>query len=242
MYRFNRNFKDAVGIILRLYRLEAMPGHTRRLPESYSSRVMSSSLHYDLQQSSVSSVKTPLRKERSRSSRSRKKRTSQPRRRGMVKNEYKCFASEKSVADQKTAHSATSSIFATFTSGTERTPKVKKRYKLKKQFGSSKSESKESSFSAERIHGVGQIDLTPKIREVALKKFVGGDTKVFKDENTHSKPSFNKRNRKQIIPGAGRSQRRRHKVKTLKKLKQSRSSTSRNALREGLGYLTSPSK
>merc|ERR1712061_230076 len=179
----NRNFKDAVGIILRLYRLEAMPGHTRRSPESYSSTVMSSSLHYDLKQSSLSSVKTPLRKERSRSSHSRKWRTSQPRTRGMVENGYQSCASEKSVADQETTHSATSSIFATFTSGSERAPKVKKRYKLKKQFGRRKSESKESSFSAERMHGVGQIDLTPKIREVAFKKFVGGDAKVFQYEN-----------------------------------------------------------
>merc|ERR1712186_93048 len=160
----------------------------------------------------------------------------------MVENGYRSCASEKGVADQETSHSATSSIFATFTSGSERAPKGKKRYKLKKQFGRSKSESKESSFSAERMLGVGQIDLTPKIREVASKKYVGGDAKVFKDENNNSKLRFNKRNRKQINPGGARSQRRRYKAKTLKKLKQSRSSTLRNALLEGLGYLTSPSK
>merc|ERR1712186_226956 len=160
----------------------------------------------------------------------------------MVENGYRSCASEKGVADQETSHSATSSIFATFTSGSERAPKVKKRYKLKKRVGRRKSESKESSFSAERMHGVGQIDLTPKIREVAFKKFVGGDAKVFQYENNHSKPRLNKRNRKQIIPDAARSQRRRHKAKTLKKLKRSRSSTLRNALLEGLGYMSSPSK
>merc|ERR1712061_210544 len=234
----NRNFKDAVGIILRLYRLEAMPGHTRRSPESYSSTVMSSSLHYDLKQSSLSSIKTPLRKERSRSSHSRKWRTSQPLTRGMVENGYHSCASEKSATFQETSHSATSSIFATFTSGSERAPKVKKRYKLKKHFKRSKSESKEKSFSAERIHSEGQVDMTPKIRDVAMKKFDGGDARVFKDENNHMKPRSKKRNRKQTIPGAASSQRRRHKAKTLKKLKQSRSSTLRNALLEGLGYLT----
>jgi len=240
MYRFNRNFKDAIAIILRLYRLEAMPGHTRSSPESYSSRVMSSSLRYPLQQPSLSSVKTPLRKERSRSSCSRRKRTSQRQRRGMVKNELKDFAYEESVADQETSHSATSSIFVTFRSGSERAPKVKKRYKLKKQFRRSKSESK-GSLSAKRIHGVGQVDFTPKVREVASNKFGGGEAKVSKDDNNHSKPSFNKRNRKQTFPGCARSQGRRYKAKT-KKSKQSRSSTMRNALLEGLGYLTSTSK
>merc|ERR1719233_2782852 len=240
MYRFNRNFKDALAIILRLYRFKAMPGHTRSSPESCSSRVISSSLQYHLQQSSLSSVKTPSRK-RSSSSLNQKKQTSQPQRRDVVKNELKNFAFEKSATYQETSHSATSSIFATFTSGSERAPKVKKRYKLKKHFGRRTSESKEKSFSAERIHSVGQVDLTPKIREVAMQKFDGGDAKVFKDENNHTKPRFKKRNRKQTIPGAARSQRRRHKAKTLKKLKP-RSSTLRNALLEGLGYLTSPSK
>jgi len=242
MNRFNRNFKDALAIILRWHRSEAMPVHTRSSQESYSSRVISSPLHYHLQQSSLSSVKTPLRKDRSSSSPNQKKQSSQPQRRGMVKNELKDFDYEKRVTDQGTSHSATSSIFATFTSGSERAPKGKKRYKLKKHFGRSKSESKERSFSGGRKHGVGQVDLTPKIRDVAMKKFVGEDAKVFKDENNHTRPRFSKRNRKQTIPGAARPQRRRHKAKTLKKLKQSRSNTMRNALLEGLGYLTSPSK
>merc|ERR1719289_229326 len=106
----------------------------------------------------------------------------------MVKNELKDFAYEESVADQETSHSATSSIFATFTSGSERAPKVKKRYKLKKHFKRCKSESKEKSLRAERIHSVGQVDMTPKIREVAMKKFDGGDARVFKDENNLTKP------------------------------------------------------
>jgi len=241
MYRFNRNFKDALAIILRLYRFKAMSGHARSSPESCSSRVITSSLQYHCQQSSLSSVKTPSRK-RSSSYLNQKKRTSQPQRRDIVKNELKHFDIEKSATFQETSHSATSSIFATFTSGSERAPKVKKRYKLKKHFKRSKSESKEKSFSAERIHSEGQVDMTPKIRDVAMKKFDGGDARVFKDENNHMKPRSKKRNRKQTIPGAASSQRRRHKAKTLKKLKQSRSSTLRNALLEGLGYLTSPSK
>jgi len=241
MYTFNRNFKDALAIILRLYRLEAMPVHTRSSLESYSSRAISSSRHYHLQQSSLSSVKTPSRKEQSRSSLNQKTQTSQTQRRGIAKSKLRDFDYEKRVADQGTSHSATSSIFAAFTSGSQRAPKVKKRYKLKKHFGRSKSESKERS-SAGKTNGVGEVDLTSKIREVAMKKFVGEDAKVFKDENNHKRPRFHKRNRKQTIPGAGRPQRRRHKAKTLKRLKHSRSNTMKNALLEGLGYLTSPSK
>merc|ERR1711920_711222 len=175
-----------------------MPGHTRSSPESCSSRVISSSLQYHCQQSSLSSVRTPSRK-RSSSSPNQKKRTSQPQRRDIVKNELKNFAFEKSATYQETSHSATSSIFATFTSGSERAAKVKKRYKLKKHFKRSKSESKEKSFSAERIHSEGQVDMTPKIRDVAMKKFNGGDARVFKDENNHMKPRSKKRNRKQTI-------------------------------------------
>lgn len=242
MYRFNRNCKDALATILPLYKLKATNGHTPSSPESNSSKTISSSLRYHLQPSSLSSIEVPFRKQQPSFSLSQKKSYSQPQKRGRVQNELQDFPSDQIVADLETSYSATSSVFSVFTPGGERPRRVKKRYKLKKNFGRRNRDTKDKSFSAERMHGERKVQLTPKTRAVATKNFVDVDDTLFKNENNHNKTRYSKRDRKQEIKGAARPQRRRHKVKTLKQLKQSRTDTLRNALLEGLGYLATPSK
>jgi len=233
MYNFNQNFKNAVAVILGLYKRASTSGQARSSSESKSSRVFSSSLHYHLQQSSLSSIEIPVRKRRSNSSLRQKKQPYSQRKR-MVQDEPEDIAYEKSAADIETSHSGTSSIFAVFMSGSERATKVKKKYKLKKHFG--RSRFKDRSSHPEKICGAGQVDLTP------TTKFLDENEGVFKADKGGKKARYTKRNRKQVIPYVARPRRRRHKVKTLKQLKQSRTNTSRNALLEGLGYSTSPSK
>jgi len=240
MYNFNQNFKNAVSVIRRSYKRVETSGQARSSSESKSSRVLSSSLHYHLQQSSLSSTEIPGRKCRSSSSLCQKK-PSYSRRKRMVEDGPEDIAYEKSVADIETSNSAKSSIFAVFTSSSERARKVKKRYKLKKHFGRKTSGSKDRISHPEKICSVGQVGLTPMTR-VATTKFTDENARVFKTKNSHKKVRYTKRNRKQVIPRVARPRRRRHKVKTLKQLKQSRTNTSRNALLEGLGYSTSPSK
>lgn len=77
---------------------------------------------------------------------------------------------------------------------------------------------------------------------MAKKKFHDENAGVFKTGKSHKKARYTKRNRGRGVPGVARPRRRRHRVKTLKQLKHSRTNTSRNALLEGLGYSTSPSK
>jgi len=233
MYNFNQNFKNAIAVILGFYNRASTAGQARSSSESKSSRVFSSSLHYHLQQSSLSSIEIPVRKRRSNSSLRQKKQPYSQRKR-MVQDEPEDIAYEKSAADIETSHSGTSSIFAVFTSGSERATKVKKKYKLKKHFG--RSRFKDRSSHPEKICGVGQVDLTP------TTKFLDENEGVFKADKGRKKARYTRRNRKQVIPYVARPRRRRHKVKTLKQLKQSRTNTSRNALLEGLGYSTSPSK
>jgi len=239
MYNFNQNFKNGVAVILELYKRVATSGQARSSSESKSSRVLSSSLHYHLQQSSLSSIEIPARKCPNSYPRQKKEPYSQTKR--MVEDEREDIAYEKTAADMETSHSGTSSIFAVLTSGSERATKVKKRYKLKKHFGRKSSGFKNRSSHPEKISSVGQVDLTPKPR-MAMTKFLDENAGVFKAGTIHKKGRYTKRNRGRVVPGVARPQRRRHRVKTLKQLKQSRTDTSRNALLEGLGYTTSPSK
>merc|ERR1711920_1208772 len=86
MSNFNQNFKNAVATILGLYKRVATSGQARSSSESKSSRLLSSSLHYHLQQSSLSSIEIPARKCRSSSS-LRQKKPSYSQRKRMVEDE-----------------------------------------------------------------------------------------------------------------------------------------------------------
>lgn len=163
-------------------------------------------------------------------------------RKGIVEDEPEDFSYEKSVGDIETSHSATSSTFAVFTSGSERATKVMKRYKLKKKFGRHSVGFKDTSSQSEKMRGVGRVDLTPKREGEVTKNSYDEDARLFRAKNSHKKERYTKRNRNQVTACVTRPRRRRHRGKTLKQLKQSRSSTSRNALLEGLGYSASPSK
>jgi len=118
---------------------------------------------------------------------------------------------------------------------------VKKMYQLKKHFRRSGSHSKDKISRSEKIRGPRRVDSTLKTRRLAMKKFVDEAARSFKAENTQKKTRHSKRNRKQVIASVAHPRRRHHRVKTLKRLKQSRTNTSKNALLEGLGYST-PSK
>jgi len=159
MYNFNQNFKNAVATILGLYKRVATSGQARSSSESKSSRLLSSSLHYHLQQSSLSSIEIPAGK-RPNSSLRRKKQPYAQRKR-MVEDEPEDITYEKSSADIETSRSGTSSNFAVFTSGSERATKVKKRYKLKKHFARKIIGFKDRSSHPEKISSVGQVDSTP---------------------------------------------------------------------------------
>jgi len=239
MCNFNQNLRKAVAVIQRLYKRAVSSGRALSSSESTSSRVLSSSLHNHLRQSSLSSIDMLAQKRRSSPSLHDKKRPcfkSKP----MVKDEREENDLEKSVADIRTPPSGTS-VSAVSTSGSEGAMRGKKRYKLKKHFGRNVSGFKERSSKPEKICSVGQVELTWKKR-LATTQCSDKNERIPKAETSHRKAGYTKRDRKQATPGAARPPRRRHKVKTSKQSKLSRTNDSRNALLEGLGYKCSTFK
>jgi len=240
MCSFNQNFKNAVAVIRRLCNRAASSGRISSSSESKSSKVLSSSFHYHLQQSSLSSTDSTVRKRPSNTF-VRQKKQPYSKKKSIVKHEPEDFSYKKTVANREASDSATSSIYDVLTSGSERATKVMKRYKLKKKFRRHSGGFKDRSSHPEKLLGEGQVDLTTKTLGV-VKKINDKDARIFMAKNSSKKDRDTKRNRKQVTPCVARPPRRRHKAKTLKQLKQSRSNTSRNALLEGLGYSTSPSR
>jgi len=240
MCSFNQNFKNGIAVIRRSYKGAASSGRISSSSESKSSNVLSSSFHYHLQQSSLSSTDSSARKRRSNTF-VRQKKQPHSKRKSIVKDEPEDFSYKKTVANKEMSLSPTAAIFHVLSSGSERATKVMKRYKLKKKFGRHSGGFKDRSCHPEILIGVGKADLTTKTLGV-VKKINDKDARIFKDKNSLKKERCTKRNRKQVTPCVARPPRLRHKVKTLKQLKQSRSNTSRNALLEGLGYFASPSR
>jgi len=239
MYSFNRNFRKAVASILRYYKRAATSEETCSSSESKSSRFLSSSLNYLPQESLLSSIEIPAKKRRLSSSLGQK---NYPyfQTKVIVEDEPEDSTNEKTVADKETSHSK-SSLFAVFTSESEKDTNVLKRYKSKKSLGHNISASKHRSSYPEKMRGKGQVDLTPKAQGVTIKKCIDEDARVFKSENSHKKTSLSKSNRKQVNPAVATPRRRHYKAKTLKQFKKSRPNISSNALLGGLGYSTSPS-
>jgi len=178
MYSFNRNFRNAVSVILRLYKRAATLGQTRSSSESKSSRFLSSSLHYHLQESSLSSIEIPAQKRRLSSLCQKNYPYFQTK--VMVEDEREDSTYEKRVADIETSHS-TSSLFAVFTSESGKATKVRKRYKSKKSLGHNISGSEHRSSYPDKMRGVVQVDLTPEVREVIIDE----GARVVKSENSH---------------------------------------------------------